>query len=203
MSVPVKSRAPKDNRTESHQPNGSQLLLGEWLSTKNYWKDRNDIVLPMQAKSIEEMFANNRSLALIKPAGKPEFIAEPDKADWGPKKEAQMRQVSLFGRQRVQLRKIPWKFSYKFKCQDERCKGHQLSILDWEVFRLYEQMHMKFGNAIDLILKAMEATWLDMMWGPQKDTYLYIGTTLPYNSPVVIGVYYPPVHPKANQAKLF
>lgn len=160
------------------------------------------MVLPMQTRSIEDMFANNRSLALIKPAGKPEFIIEPDKEDWGPKKEAQMKQVSLFGRQRVQLRKIPWKFSYKFKCQDERCTGHKLSILDWEVFRLYEHMHAQFGNATDRTLKAVEETWLNMMWGDQRDTYLYIGTTLQYNSPVVLGVYYPPVHPKANQTKL-
>ncbi len=31
------------------------------------------------------------------------------------------------------LEQIPWSFAYEFTCDDDRCRGHELGILDWEI----------------------------------------------------------------------
>lgn len=207
IRLPVKRRSPEqDHRPESHKPNLDAMELGATLSSSQSWQARNKVVLPMVTKSIEEMLANNRSLALIKPKQVKKFLIEKDTEDWGSKKEADMRQRRLpFDKQRVVLEKVPWKFSYRFICNDTSCKGHTLTILDWEIFELYKHMMKHYGEfAIDKVLQAVEETWFNKMWNGSRDSYLYIGTVMHkrFNSPVVLGVYWPPKAKQSNQTTL-
>ncbi len=178
------------------------MKLGPQLSSRQGWRARNEIILPMVTKSIEKMCASNRSLALIKPKRIIKFLSEKDNEDWGEKKEATMKQQRLFGKQRVALEKVPWKFSYQFVCNDTGCKGHTLAILDWEIFELYKKMLKLHGFAMDKVMEAVEEKWLHTMWDDSRDSYLYIGTVLRFNSPVVLGVYWPPRPKQSNQTVL-
>jgi hypothetical protein len=205
IRLPLQSRAPKDPRPESYKPDLDAMELGDSLRTAQGWRTRNEIVLPMVSQSIHEMKANGHSLALIKPRRVTGFVVEKTKEDWGPKKEAAMRQQALFGPQRVVLEKVPWKFSYKFLCDDPGCKrGHKLAILDWEIFEFYKKMLTYHGFAMDKVMAAMKEKWLDQMWDDSRDSYLYIGTVMHerFNSPVVIGVYWPPKPKKSGQISL-
>ena len=35
-------------------------------------------------------------------------------------------------------RKAPYKFQYRFDCDDPRCNGHKMMIADWEVGAVLE-----------------------------------------------------------------
>ncbi len=184
-----------DKRKESFRPNLDSIRpLGVALDTKKKWQKRREIVLAQGAKSMEELWelqeADNTSLGIVKPKDIPEFIIEPDEADWKPEQRQLFQQLRLFGPQQKPLDKIPYKFSYKFKCDDPRCNGHQMMIEDWEIGQLYLAMRDKFGSP-EVAVEKVREKFLDQMCAPRKDTHFFVGTIARYGTWIILGVFWP------------
>ena len=79
-------------------------------------------------------------MGIVKPAVIEDLFIEPTDQTWKPAFEQALSQGNLFGPDKKPLEKIPFKFSYKFKCDDARCNGHSMEITDWELGQLYRQM---------------------------------------------------------------
>jgi len=131
------------------------------------------------------------SLGLTKPRVVEQFLIEKDADRWKPKWEAQMQQLNLFGPERKPLRKLPFKFSYQFRCHDERCNGHKMMIADWEVYELFWNVLDRSRDADETIAK-VRTKFFDEMCGPKKDTHFFVGTVNRYRSWIVLGVFWPP-----------
>jgi hypothetical protein len=188
-------RHEKDFRIDSYRLDEKSIRLGKKLPLGD-WKERKKIVLPTASQSLEEIIKKYQdkrlSLGIFKPKEIFDFKTTEDKSDWGPQQKKLMAQLRLFGDQPKPLQKIPWKFTYTFKCDDKSCKGHSLSIRDWEIFVLYKKLFENEKYAIDEIMSKMKARWLDEIWGPDRDSYLIVGSVFPRPSFVVLGVFWPP-----------
>jgi len=190
----------KDNRLESRRPKVESIrLLGEPLSTKDNWKQRKKYIdkLPVYTvNQLKELHNQNKtSLGVVKPTEFLDVKIESAKPNWKPQQEMALKQFRLFGQQPKPLTKIPFKFSYVFKCHDNE-KPHNAMIEDWELGVLFLKETVRLENE----KKAAESVrhkYLNDLCSPKKDTRLFMGTTFPYNSWVVLGVFYPKtVHPK-------
>lgn len=185
----------KDNRIDSYRPKVDSICpIGKKLPTED-WKERKEFVLPLVSKSWEEIQNNYRkkkiSLGIFKPKVI-KFIMEKGDEFWQEKHQKVLGQKVLIGKQTKQLDKIPYKFSYKFTCNDRECKGHKLRIIDWEIDELYRKLKNDYQYSMDVILEKMRQKWEAQMWSDKRDSYLIVGAQHLYGTPIVLGVFWPP-----------
>jgi hypothetical protein len=88
------------------------------------------------------------------------------------------------------LEKIPYKFSYKFTCEEPNCSGHKMMIEDWEVMQLYRNMIKEYGKVEGL--KKVKDKFLNQICSQKRDTYFFVGTILKHGTWVIIGTFWPP-----------
>lgn len=197
IEVEIEKRpADKDFRIDSYQPNCDSIKpLGKPLKAEN-WKERKEIILPTSSKSLEEireMYDNQKvSLGIFKPKRVTNFVIEPASREWSKKHKQVLSQQHLFDQQPKALEKIPYNFSYEFECNDSRCKGHKMQIIDWEITELYRNMKKKYPFSMDTVLEKVKNQWFYEMCGENKDTHLIVGSVYPKPSFVVLGVFWPP-----------
>jgi hypothetical protein len=97
--------------------------------------------------------------------------------------------LTLFGDAPKQLAKVPFKFSYVFRCEDN-ANPHHAMIEDWELGVLYLKERDRKASE-QLAAQSVRDKFLSL-FAKGRDSSLFMGTTFPYNSWVVIGVFYPP-----------
>ena len=187
---------PKDPRKESFRPNVESIsTLGDPLSPARGWAERKTIVLKQPPKSIEQLDELRKtdgvSLGLVRPKRISDFIVEPATEDWKPEQLEEMKQLTLLGPERKPLAKIPFKFSYRFDCDDERCTGHQMMIEDWEVGQLYLREVAKLGDA-DKAVESVKKKFFGQLCAKSVDTHFFVGTVMKFGSWIVLGVFWPP-----------
>lgn len=185
----------KDDRIDSYQPDTEKLrVIGKPLPAGD-WEERKEIILPFVSPNLEDIkknFKNKKiSLGIFKPK-KIKLKIEKDDERWSDGHERMLRQRVLFGEQPKKLEKIPFKFSYEFTCNNKDCRGHKLKIVDWEINALYRKLKERNPYSIDTILNQIEQKWETEMWGSKKNSYLIVGTYFPYDSFLVLGVFWPP-----------
>jgi hypothetical protein len=184
-----------DPRPESYRPvqNTPITPLGKRLDTKKDWAERRKYVLARPARTMCELNATKQdevSLGIVHVRQATDFVAEPCEADWKPKWKALFRQQLLFGPQRRPLEKVPYKFSYRYLCDNPDCNGHQMQIEDWEVYELFRKMRDKFCSA-DIAVEKVRARFFDQMCAADKDTHFYVGTVKRFGTWIVLGVFWP------------
>lgn len=187
----------KDFRIDSYRPNLKTLKkLGKILPAGS-WSERKKIVLPTVSPDFETIrlvYKNEAiSLGIFKPKKIVDFLMEPDDKEWGSKHMQVLTQGVLFGKQPKPLEKIPFKFSYKFVCNNPECKGHKMQIIDWEVYELYRNVKEKHPFSMDIVLEKVKQKWFREMWAKDKDSYLIVGSVYPRPSFIIIGVFWPPI----------
>ena len=85
------------------------------------------------------------SLGIIRPSVVEDFIIEETEREFSEEYLIKMRQMDIFqSNKRKPLEKIPYKFSYKFRCEDPECRGHKQMIIDWELGRFYLRMRDQY-----------------------------------------------------------
>lgn len=188
-----------DKRADSYRPKVSTISVASKPipTTKKGWEERKSIVLPLVSKSLEELQSEwkryNTSLGLFKPKDVSLKI-EKGSEEWGEKQSSILKQGVLIGQKTKPLDKIPFKFSYEFRCNDSKCTvaRHSLIIEDWEITELYRNMKSKYGYSIDLVLEKVKQKWEGEMWRGKQDSYLIVGTHSRFRTPMILGVFRPP-----------
>lgn len=211
IDVRVTKHGPRDRRKESYRPvDGSIKTLGEPLGTKDNWSERAKFVLKKHARSIEDLLecqdVDQTSLGIFKPKNVIDLVIKPeDDPEWKPAFLAALKQNRLWETRKVSrtpLRKVPFKFYYRFRCDDPRCKGnHRMSIHDWEVGALFWRC-VDRGDSPQVAANNVKERFLNEICGPDKETYFYVGTVHGHpRSWIVLGTFYPKV--EKSQPKLF
>ena len=98
--------------------------------------------------------------------------------------------LKLFGPVQKPLRKIPFKFSYVFECSDSH-RLHSAMIEDWELGVLWLNEVDRLGDE-EKAASSVRRKYLDELCNHTKDTRFFMGTVFPYNTWVVLGVFWPP-----------
>ena len=202
----------RDSRKESYRPDCDSIrLVGEPLSTEHNWAERARYVLAKSSQSMEELYAKQEedktSLGIFRPKEVIDLASTPVDPDWKAGFKAALMQKRLWENRKASKeppRKVPFKFQYKFSCDDPRCKGsHQMMIEDWEVAALYWKC-IDGGMAPVEACNAVRQKFIDELCGPGRNTYFYVGTILAHpKSWVVIGVFWPKKPAVPQQPLLF
>jgi hypothetical protein len=193
--IEVEAKKSSDPRKESHEVDIDTLtILSEPLSTRNSWKARKEVVLPVQSPSLcylqESRKTSGNTLGFFKPKTIQKFIIENDSPDWTEEEKQKLLQYSMFDSHPLKpLEKIPYKFSYRFICNESNCRGHTLMCVDWELGQAYRQWKMMYGK--DWEQKIYQRFETDMIL--RFNTHFFVGTIHGHpHSWIIIGLFYPP-----------
>ena len=191
-----------DPRPESFRPvNYDVINLCEKIGTDNgFWTTRKKYVLNKIYSNLTKLINEAKdkklctSLAVFKPKKIIDFKFEPVDSYWDKQKLARLnnkaKQLRLFKNTENPfkvVRKVPYKFSYKFI--DEEEKVSTLMIEDWEICQLYWNcLKRREGD------EAKACDYED--FAKTKDLYLFLGTTRAYhffapNPFIIIGTFHP------------
>ena len=184
-----------DQRMESRRPNLETIeIISDQLSIKNNWAARREIISKMPVHTLNELgklYEEKKvSLGIVKPTSMIDLIVEKDDEEWGANWKADLKQFTLFGIQPKELKKIPYKFKYVFKCEDNE-KPHKAMISDWELGVRWLRVFNKTNDEA-ATNKDVKEHFLNVMCDEERDTHFYMGTVYPFNTWIVVGVYYPP-----------
>lgn len=195
INVGLASRgAGNDNRRESRRPDLDSIrILGAPLSTDDCWRERREIIDKMPVRTVNQLRelynSESTSIGIVRPTELIDLEIEAADPDWKPDWQALFNQLTLFGDAPRDLAKIPFKFSYVFKCEDND-KPHRAMIEDWELGVLYLKERDRKASE-QLAAQSVKDKFLSL-FAKDRDPLLFMGTTFPWNSWVVIGVFYPP-----------
>jgi hypothetical protein len=188
--------AGNDNRRESRRPDLNSIrILGEPLSTNNNWRARREIIdrMPHHTRlELESLYEKERvSLGIVRPAEIIDLKVEPVERQWKPQWQATLKQFTLFGGPPKELQKLPFKFSYVFRCSDSGDKVHTAMIEDWELGVLYRKEMERLDDE-KAAVASVRKKFFEEICHPNRDTRFFMGTVFPYNTWVVIGIFWPP-----------
>jgi hypothetical protein len=193
--IEVDVKRSSDQRKESFEVDIDTLkIVSDPISTKDAWKQRKDIILPLEAPSLCHLKRTYEqtgdTLGLIKPRTIHKFIIEPSTPDWTPVEREKLLQYSMYDKHpHTPLEKIPYSFSYRFTCNDSECGGHKLICVDWELGQSYRRWKKKYEDKWEQAIINKYETEIILI----RDTYFYVGTVHQYpNIWIITGLFYPP-----------
>jgi hypothetical protein len=184
-----------DKRKESRKPNLESIrLIGKPLTTENGWAERRILIDAMPHRTLSEYQAlyetDKTSLGVVRPTRVLDMKVEKADDKWKPEWEQLFLQMRMFGEQQKPLAKIPYKFSYVFECEDSK-KPHNAMCEDWELGVLFLKEVERLGSE-ERAAESVRNKFLNDLCSPERDTRFFMGTVFPYNTWVVLGVFYPP-----------
>ena len=195
--------AGNDKRRESRRPDLDSIrLCGERIPSDNNWAKRREIIDRLPCHTLTQLKAlyetDKTSLGVVKPTEVIEMEIRPVTDEkWKPEWQKLFTQLTLFGPSQKPLRKIPYTFHYIFKCHDSD-KPHVAMCEDWELGALFLNETARLGSD-ELAAESVKKKYLGELCGATKDTRFFMGTHFPYNTWLVLGVFWPPLPPKIPQ----
>lgn len=196
--------SPKDDRPESLWPRTDSLVPGRHYSSKRRWAARRRWVDPLIVDSMCEVFERQEkdgsSLAVIRPGTVHDLAIEKMPAGWNVNQQSVIDQPSLFLPEKTKLEAIPFRFKYQYTCHRKGCRGHEQSIIDWELGQAFRKWS-PYDNAKRMEL--IRHKWLEEMCGNDKETLFFVGNIhLHPRSFVVLGTFWPAKEETPKQDQL-
>lgn len=188
-------------RKESYKVDSDSIKIIDHLDTKNCWRERNKIVLPLLSRNIEDLKckydSDKTSLGLIKPKEVLDFYASDDKdenEDEDDKETKNAFQAVFDLQNNGKLKSTPWissiphKFRYRYLCENESTL-HDTICEDWEVFEAYRNWKSRYQPE-DHLLEMMKKKFYEE-FTTKSDLYFFMGTHSRFPKWMIIGLYYP------------
>jgi hypothetical protein len=186
----------KDRRPESYKLNPDSIkILTEPLLSANDWRARKDVVFPLKAHCLcclkkEQVEKGYPTLGFFKPRSIERLIIKPDTPTWKPEQLVTLRQGHLFLQPpTVELEKVPYKFQYNFRCDEDSCPSHKIICTDWEIGESWRRWSRDYGDEWEAKFRQRYET--EMI--ERNDTHFYVGTMHGHpNVWIIVGLFYPP-----------
>jgi hypothetical protein len=199
MDVEATKHIGRDSRKESYRPNSETIrLIGEPISSRGNWVERARYALAKKSRSMEDLYdkkaSDRTSLGVFKPKTVHDITITKTEPEWDPRFLNALKQQRLWENRTASKeppRKVPFKFQYRFECDDSRCtRNHKMMIEDWEIGALYWNC-VDGGSSPDDACQKVKQKFLDQICAPERDTHFYVGTVLAHGTWVVIGTFWP------------
>lgn len=195
----IECRATKprdDSRPESRRVDQDSIqLIGTPMPPGKGWT-RRMACLPLPSRSLEEIreaqATNGTSIGMLRPRRIERLVIEKARP-WTAKQKSSLAQQHLdlgpaTAQQLNELEQIPYTFSYRFTCDDDRCTGHELQILDWEIGQAYRRWSRSHPGQWESMIRQKYEGEL-----PERDLHLVVGTLAKRRHTfVIIGLVTPP-----------
>lgn len=195
--------AKSDVRPESRRPDVSSIHVGEKVWTSHEWRERRKLVEALPERTVaglqKQYEENKTSLGIVTPTKVHDIEYEPVTAQKLDEFKTKLIQseMALFGdAPKATLEPTPFDFRYVYECEDDR-KTRRALIIDWELGELYRKIAAK--SEPREAAEQVKNRYMEFMDEAAYDTRWFMGTTNPYNTWIVIGLFYPP---KLKQAAL-
>jgi len=190
--VRLRMRIHEEPRPESYRPDQSSLRLGAVLSSANAWQARREWLLPTASASMCEILrfqrTTGKSLGMFKPREAPDLIIQKADQEW----RAMIEQLDFLEEPKKPLEPIPYRFKYRYFCDEPHCRGHEQTVFDWEACELYRKLRCSEPTESAIHAK-LRQKFVDELWGRNKDSYLFVGNQMAHpRSFIVLGVFWPP-----------
>lgn len=182
-----------DNRPESRRPEWDSIRVLNHLGPERNWEARRRVIDRLQEQTLDEWRAlesdGKASLGVVRPRQVIEVTSTPEaKQDWTQDQKEALNKTNLFSDRPLTLDKIPYAFHVRFV--DQNGKEERLLITDWEIGALFRNCR---GNAGDeTAAKKVIEKYTNQVFGPNRDTRIFIGTHHRFHHFMAIGVFWPP-----------
>ena len=108
-----------------------------------------------------------------------------------------LAQANLFGEELKEIKKLPFAGRYVFECEDSAGSVHRAMNEDWEIGVLYWK-ELERLSSLDAAAESVRKKCLQMT-AADRDFRFFMGTVFPYNTWIVLGVFWPA---KEDQGRL-
>lgn len=183
-----------DQRPESYKIFNENIEVIRQVDSVRGLEERKRWLLPLVKKSMEEIEVeykdSSKSLAIFKPKQIVKFHVDFESREWTDLEKAKLGRISLFDDPDTlpsELKRVPFSFRCEYLCDDPNCKGHKQKITCWDFNWAFFKYCERYGDE-ETALKKLEEKWLSY-FSQEKDGYLIVGTTHPYDSFIIIGVF--------------
>lgn len=201
--------AGNDQRAESRRPLLDTIrLLGPPLSSNRNWIERRAVIDLLPEWTVNQLRAKHDadkaaglaqvSLGIVRPAKVLDVLVEDAPGEWKPEWKASLNQGLLFENAPKEIRKLPFSWKYVFECDDSDGRPHTAMNEDWEIGVLYWKELERLGTP-EKAANSVRNKCLQMVT-PDRDARFFMGTVFPYNTWIVLGVFWPA---KESQGGLF
>ena len=195
------AKATKDLRPESYKLRQDGIRILSHLAPGKEWQARKEIILRLKAHCLcclarERDERGFPTLGIVKPKKIERLIIEADTPTWTPAQLAVLRQEHLFAEKpKRELEKVPFKFKYKFWCDEPSCSSHTMTCTDWELGESWRKWSSEYGDNWEAKFRQRYET--EMI--EKYDTHFYVGTVhLHPGAWIIVGLFYPPFSRKGG-----
>lgn len=202
IELDARKHAGRDFRRESYRPDIETIKVGKFIPTRlGNWDERAEYALAKESQSLEALDEQREkdttSLGVFRPKSIDDLeITAQESPDWTQSQASALLQLGFWDNPTTKnraLRKVPYRFRYRFTCNDSRCRGHHMSIIDWEAGVLYWNQ-VDSGATPDEAAHKVKNQFLNVLCGDDRITHFYVGTILAYpNRWNVLGLFSPKV----------
>jgi hypothetical protein len=200
--------AGNDERAESRKPDLDSIrLLGPQIPASRNWIERRAIIDRMPVFTRNQLSDQHEadkaakrppvSLGIVRPTKIVDVIVEDVPGEWKSEWKATLAQGLLFGDAPKEIKKLPFTWKYVFECSDSDGKPHTAMNEDWEIGVLYWKELERLGSP-EKAAEAVRRKCLQLV-AQDRDSRFFMGTVFPYNTWIVLGVFWPA---KETQARL-
>ncbi len=189
-------KAPADSRPESYKVDTDKIkVIAPEIPSTNAWLLRKARIFPLKASSLcalqqQRNLTREPTLGFIKAHIK-KLAIKPTSSEWTADELRKLHHsLPLFGTvPQHELIKLPYDFSYEFKCDQPDCPSHNLICTDWEIGASF--LRWKSGYGLNWEEKFRETYEAEMITA--KDTHFFVGNLHEFpNAWIIIGLFYPP-----------
>lgn len=185
-------RNPKDLRSESYKIDESTIKVLETLGSQDDIEERKRWILPLCKNSLEEIYKlhkeKNVSLGIFKPYEVYDLIIDKATPEWTPEQQMCIDQMSYLDQHFVKLEKVPYDFSFKFKCSSDCNTIHNMKITDWEIYQAYRSFKDYYKDE-EVALKKLKEKWMGFFNDTGKSSYFIVGTVHPWPTFIILGIF--------------
>ena len=185
-----------DPRPESYNIDPESIELRNVIPASKTWEKRYSWLINENTvfPSVESLRAAQKnsgtSLGIIQPKEVKRVIiqtrGDEEINEAVSKKDCVIRQLDMFEKKK-DLYILPIRIMLEFVCKDSKCKGHKMSILDWELGQLYRNVI----KGPDWQAK-IEAKIMEEIFGATRDTYIILGNMVSHPQTFcVLGFFWP------------
>ncbi len=169
-----------DPRPESYRIDDRDIKLEEGVPASAHRVRRAFLEKsPHYFKSLEELKGQQQheetSLGIVRPK---EILgcylerkSEKERQEWLEKEKAVLSQEVLFGEKMKPIAFVDVRFKIKWHCDDSRCEGHDMALLQWGIHELYRKLRND-PDRDNKVTRAMSRE-LDLN---KRDVFFFLGS---------------------------
>lgn len=176
-----------DPRPESYKIQPDSIKLLQHLDAHKHVSLRKQCISPGIFKSLHDMEEKGVTLGAFKPKEVLKLDISPYKKTKTKRQIAKMIQPSFFTKSKSDLQEKLVQCTYHFTCDDEKCRGHKIAMIDWEIYASLHKFLSHYGDSKQALAKLKEK-WL-VNFFHKRNTYFVAGTHRRWGKWMLIGYF--------------